>query len=82
MADVLLENADIEKILDIQTVMIIGMEAAEQGKQAPYDSPESVYEACRRKLPSFDDREDEIRYLLQPDYKQFLQAGMHALRLY
>lgn len=81
VAEVLLEDADLEKILDLQAVMIIGMEASEQGDYTPYENPGSVYEACRRKLPSFDDREEEIRYLLQPEYKQFLQAGMQALKL-
>ena len=78
---VLLESTEVEKILDIQAVMIIGMEAAERGNVIPYDCPESVYEACRRKMPSFDDRDEEIRYLLQPEYKQFLQAGKQALIL-
>ena len=81
VAGAMLANADLEIILDIQAVMIIGMEAAERGHETPYDCPESVYEACRRKLPSFDDREEEIQYLLQPEYKQFLQAGMQALKL-
>lgn len=79
VAEVLLENTDLEKILDIHAVMIIGMEAAEQGKETPFECPESVYEACRRKLPSFEDREEEIRYLLQPEYKAFLQTGMQVL---
>ena len=81
VALVMLESTEVEKILDIQAVMIIGMEAAERGSVTPYDCPESVYEACRRKMPSFDDRDEEIRYLLQPEYKQFLQAGMQALNL-
>lgn len=81
VAGAMLANADLEIILDIQAVMIIGMEAAERGNVTPYDCPESVYEACRRKMPSFDDRDEEIRYLLQPEYKQFLQAGMQALNL-
>lgn len=82
VAEVLLENADLEKILDIQAVMIIGMEAIEQGKDAPFDNPETVYSRCRQKLPAFEDREEEIQYLLQPHYKQYLQAGMRVLTIY
>ena len=65
-----------EKILDIQAVMIIGMEVIEKGVESPYQNPAAVYENRRRGIPVFDDREEEIRYLLQPEYKQFLQAGM------
>lgn len=81
VAEVLLEDAGLEKILDIQTVMIIGMEASEQGEYTPYECPGSVYETCRRKLPSFDDRQDEIQYLLQPEYKEFLRMGMKVLMI-
>ena len=78
---VLLESTEVEKILDIQAVMIIGMEVIEKGVESPYQNPAAVYENRRRGIPVFDDREEEIRYLLQPEYKQFLQAGMQALNL-
>lgn len=81
VAEVLLENADMEKILDIQAVMIIGMEAIEQGNEAPCEDPAVVYGKCRRKLPAFDDRMEEIQYLLQPDYKEYLRLGMQVLLL-
>lgn len=78
---VLLESTEVEKILDIQAVMIIGMEVIEKGVESPYQNPAAVYENRRRGIPVFDDNEEEIRYLLQPEYKQFLQAGMQALNL-
>ena len=81
VALVLLESTEVEKILDIQAVMIIGMEVIEKGVESPCQNPVAVYEDRRRCIPVFDDREEEIRYLLQPEYKQFLQAGMQALNL-
>lgn len=81
VALVLLESTEVEKILDIQAVMIIGMEVLEKGVESPYQNSAAVYENRRRGIPVFDDREEEIRYLLQPEYKQFLQAGMQALNL-
>ena len=81
VALVLLESTEVEKILDIQAVMIIGMEVIEKGVESPCQNPAAVYENRRRGIPVFDDREEEIRYLLQPEYKQFLQAGMQALNL-
>ena len=81
VALVLLESTEVEKILDIQAVMIIGMEVIEKGVESPYQNPPAVYENRRRGIPVFDDSEEEIRYLLQPEYKQFLQAGMQALNL-
>ena len=81
VALVLLESTEVEKNLDIQAVMIIGMEVIEKGVESPCQNPAAVYEDRRRCIPVFDDREEEIRYLLQPEYKQFLQAGMQALRL-
>lgn len=81
VALVLLESTEVEKILDIQAVMIIGMEVIEKGVESPYLNPAAVYEDRRRCIPVFEDREEEIRYLLQPEYKQFLQAGMQAMRL-
>ena len=81
VALVLLESTEVEKILDIQAVMIIGMEVIEKGVESPYQNPAAVYENRRRGIPVFDDGEEEIRYLLQPEYKQFLQAGMQALNL-
>ena len=77
----LLESTEVEKILDIQAVMIIGMGVIEKGVEFPYQNPAAVYENRRRGIPVFDDSEEEIRYLLQPEYKQFLQAGMQALNL-
>ena len=81
VALVLLESTEVEKILDIQAVMIIGMEVIEKGMESPCQNPAAVYENRRRGIPVFDDREEENRYLLQPEYKQFLQAGMQALNL-
>ena len=81
VALVLLESTEVEKILDIQAVMIIGMEVIEKGVESLYQNPAAVYENRRRSILVFDDREEEIRYLLQPEYKQFLQAGMQALNL-
>lgn len=81
VALVLLESTEVEKILDIQAAMIIGMEVIEKGVESPYQNPAAVYENRRRGIPVFDDSEEEIRYLLQPEYKQFLQAGMQALNL-
>ena len=81
VAGEMLANADLEIILDIQAVMIIGMEVIEKGVESPCQNPAAVYENRRRGIPVFDDREEEIRYLLQPEYKQFLQAGMQALNL-
>lgn len=81
VALVLLESTEVEKILDIQAVMIIGMEAIENGRELPFEDPEAVYTKRRRGIPAFDDREEEIRYLLQPDYKEYLQAGMQALTI-
>lgn len=81
VALVLLESTEVEKILDIQAVMIIGMGVIEKGVESPYQNPPAVYENRRRGIPVFDDSEEEIRYLLQPEYKQFLQAGMQALNL-
>ena len=81
VALVLLESTEVEKILDIQAVMIIGMEVIEKGAQRPSQNTGAAYENRRRGIPVFDDSEEEIRYLLQPEYKQFLQAGMQALNL-
>ena len=81
VAGEMLANADLEIILDIQAVMIIGMEVIEKGVESLYQNPAAVYENRRRGIPVFDDGEEEIRYLLQPEYKQFLQAGMQALNL-
>ena len=81
VAQVLLESTEVEKILDIQAVMIIGMEVIENGMESSYQDPAAVYDDRRRYLPVFDDVEEEIQYLLQPEYKEYLQAGMHALTL-
>ena len=48
----------------------------EDGHQIELDGEER-----RRAIPVFNDREEEIRYLLQPEYKEYLQAGMQALTL-
>ena len=55
VALVLLESTEVEKILDIQAVMIIGMEVIEKGVESPYQNPEAVYENRRRGIPVFDD---------------------------
>lgn len=81
VAGAMLENVDLEIILDIQAVMIIGMQVIENGMELSYQDPAAVYEERRRAIPVFNDREEEIRYLLQPEYKEYLQAGMHALTL-
>ena len=81
VAGAMLESVDLETILDIQAVMIIGMEAIEKQMELSYQDPLAVYEERRRSLPVFEDREEEIQYLLQPEYKQFLQAGMKVLKL-
>lgn len=81
VAEVLLENADKEIILDIQAVMIIGMEAKERGRDTPWEDPTAVYGMRRRKLPAFDEKLEEIRYLLQPDYKAYLRLGMQVLSI-
>lgn len=81
VAGAMLENVDLEIILDIQAVMIIGMQMIENGMELSCQDPAVVYEERRRAIPVFNDREEEIRYLLQPEYKEYLQAGMQALTL-
>ena len=39
VALVLLESSEVEKILDIQAVMIIGMEVIEKGVESPCQNP-------------------------------------------
>lgn len=81
VAGAMLEDTDLKMILDIQAVMIIGMEAMERGRDTPWEDPTAVYGKCRRKLPAFDEKLEEIRYLLQPGYKEYLRQGMQVLSI-
>ena len=81
VAGAMLEDTDLKMILDIQAVMIIGMEALERGRDTPWEDPTTVYGKCRRKLPAFDEKLEEIRYLLQPGYKEYLRQGMQVLSI-
>lgn len=80
-AELLLAGEPMDILLDIQTVMVIGMAATEAGREDVFVDPKGVYEKHRRIIPAIGDREDEVHWMLQPDYKSYLQSGMRVLFL-
>ena len=78
----LLDTLDMETILALQVILIIGMEGMEHGDIAPAEDPMESFAFRIGMLPfNWDDPEQERIYLLQPDYQKYLRWGMHILGL-
>lgn len=80
-AELLLSDEPMEILLDIQAVMVMGMAAVETGREDIFAEPWAMYEKHRTILPVVGDLSEEVQWMLQPDYKQFLQIGMRMLSL-
>lgn len=81
VARLLLEEEPIDSLLDIQTVMVVGMSGMESGEEEPCSDPAGEYEKLRAIIPLIGDHQDEVEWMLQPEYKQYLQMGMLMLSL-
>lgn len=81
VAKLLLDEEPLEILLDIQAVMVMGMAAAETGIEDLFVEPWGAYEKHRSIIPEIGDLQDEVEWMLQPDYKQYLQIGMRMLSL-
>ena len=79
-ASILLDGEPMEVILDIQTVLLIGIVAEEHEEDALPD-PQGTYERRRARTQVIGDYYEEIQYLLQPKYKHYLKKGMEVLWL-
>lgn len=79
-ASILLDGEPMEVILDIQTVLLIGI-VAEEREEDTLPDPQGTYERCRARAQVIGDYYEEIQYLLQPQYKHHLKKGMEILWL-
>lgn len=79
-AELLLEGEELASVLDLQAVMILGMDAEEKGEEVSAD-PKITYDRIRRRMPTIGNHYDEVQYLLQPGYQQHLKTGMEVLAL-
>ena len=79
-AELLLEGEMLDVLLDLQAVMLVGMEAEERGGEELIN-PDLAYERYRSNMPEFGDLQEERQYLLQPDYKHYMKQGMRLLSL-
>ena len=77
---ILLDGEPMEVILDIQTVLLIGI-VAEEREEDTLPDPQGTYERCRARTQVIGDYYEEIQYLLQPQYKHYLKKGMEILWL-
>lgn len=81
VAKLLLDEESMEILLDIQAVMVMGMAAVEIGREDVFAEPWDMYEKHRTIIPLLGDLQEEVEWMLQPDYKQYLQIGMRMLSL-
>lgn len=81
VAKLLLEEEPIDILLDIQAVMVMGMIGAEIGREDVFSDPQSMYEKHRTIIPVMGDIQEEVEWMLQPEYKRYLQIGMRMLSL-
>ena len=81
VAKLLLDEESMEILLDIQAVMVMGMAAVEIGREDIFAEPWDMYEKNRTIIPVLGDLQEEVEWMLQPDYKQYLQIGMRMLSL-
>ena len=81
VAKLLLDEESMEILLDIQAVMVMGMAAVEIGRKDIFAEPWDMYEKHRTIIPVLGDLQEEVEWMLQPDYKQYLQIGMRMLSL-
>lgn len=81
VAKLLLEEESMEILLDIQSVMVMGMAAVETGREDIFVEPWDMYEKHRTIIPLLGDLQEEIEWILQPEYKQYLRSGMCMLSL-
>ncbi len=79
-AELLLDGEPLETILDLQTVMLIGI-VSEEREEDTLSNPEETYKRCRERTKVIGDYYEEIQYLLQPEYKYYLIRGMRVLGL-
>ena len=81
VAKLLLDEESMEILLDIQAVMVMGMAAVETGREDIFAEPWDMYEKNRTIIPVLGDLQEEVEWMLQPYYKQYLQIGMRMLSL-
>ena len=81
VAKLLLDEESMEILLDIQAVMVMGMAAVEIGREDIFAEPWDMYEKHRTIIPVLGDLQEEVEWMLQPYYKQYLQIGMRILSL-
>ena len=63
-ASILLDGEPMEVILDIQTVLLIGI-VAEEREEDTLPDPQGTYERCRARTQVIGDYYEEIQYLLK-----------------
>ena len=80
-AELLLSDEPMEILLDIQAVMVMGMAAAECGREDIFLEPRHMYEKHRTILPVIGDINEEVQWMLQPGSKSYLESGMRMLAL-
>lgn len=81
VAKLLLEEEPIDILLDIQAVMVMGMIGAEVGREDVFSDPQRMYEKHRTIIPIMGDIQEEVEWMLQPEYKRYLQIGVRMLSL-
>lgn len=81
VAKLLLDEESMEILLDIQAVMVMGMAAVEIGREDIFAETWDMYEKHRTIIPVLGDLQEEVEWMLQPYYKQYLQIGMRMLSL-
>ena len=81
VAKLLLDEESMEILLDIQAVMVMGMAAVEIGREDIFAEQWDMYEKHRTIIPVLGDLQEEVEWMLQPDYKQYLQIWMRMLSL-
>ena len=80
-AELLLSDEPMEILLDIQAVMVMGMAAAECGREDIFLEPRHMYEKHQKILPVIGNINEEVQWMLQPGYKSYLESGMRMLAL-
>ena len=81
VAKLLLDEESMEILLDIQAVMVMGMAAVEIGREDIFAEQWDMDEKHRTIIPVLGDLQEEVEWMLQPDYKQYLQIWMRMLSL-
>lgn len=82
IAKLLLDEEPMEILLDIQAVMVMGMAAVDIGREDLFCKPREMYVKHRSTIPVIGNLSEEVQWMLQPEYKRYLQTGVRMLSLH